>query len=128
MNHGTKEKHTISVAENIGPFTSFHDYVIEATKDHLTKCFGIQPVELNNEKVKYQWEFKLDNRWGFTVYDWKNCNSEHGKIKWHIGWKDESFTDDVLNVDYLIEALKDIGLEVKKESFGKLNCQSKVSI
>lgn len=121
MNNGTQEKHTIIVAENISSETSFHNYVIEGTKDFLTKCFGIPPVEINNEKVKYQWEFKLDNRWGFTVYDWKTYDASHRKIKWHIGWKDKSFTNDVINVDYLIEALNDIGLKVTEEYLFDLN-------
>jgi len=69
--------------------TSFHDFVIRASKNEIVKKLGIKPLYSRDGKTHYNWYLLLDDKWPFTIYDYK----EYGRLKtddvieYHIGWK-----------------------------------------
>jgi len=89
-------EHTIKVTsvDNVRE-TSFHDLVIRASKKEITEKLGIKPIYHRKGKTKYDWFLILDDKFPFTIYDYK----EYGRLKadevieYHIGWKQEFFID-----------------------------------
>lgn len=73
--------------------TSYHDLVIRASKNEIVEKLGIKPIYNRKGKTKYNWYLMLDNKFPFTIYDYK----EYGHLKvdevieYHIGWKQEFF-------------------------------------
>lgn len=71
--------------------TSYHDLVIRASKNEIVKKLGIKPIYNRKGKTKYDWYLILDDKFPFTIYDYK----EEGRLKandvieYHIGWKPE---------------------------------------
>lgn len=69
--------------------TSFHDFVIRASKNEIVEKLGIKPLYTRDGKTHYNWYLLLDGKWPFTIYDYK----EYGRLKtddiieYHIGWK-----------------------------------------
>lgn len=121
-------KHSIRVisVEDINDQDAYIGCRILATKDSLIKILGIEPEYINHEKIKYMWVLILDDKWQFTIYDWKtDLLSEYRPIYWSIGSQcikrcpDNSWVDlsesEFINIPSLIEALEERGLKVKKE-------------
>ena len=73
--------------------TSYHDLVIRASKNEIVEKLGIKPIYNRKGKTKYDWYLMLDNKFPFTIYDYK----EDGRLKadevieYHIGWKPAYF-------------------------------------
>lgn len=85
-------KHTIKATtrDNILE-TSYHDLVIRASKKEIMEKLGIKPIYYRSGKTKYDWYLILDDKFPFTIYDYK----QDGRLKadevieYHIGWKPE---------------------------------------
>ena len=117
-------KHTITTLskENSICGTSYHHIVVNASKNEIEKKLGIQAyVNENDSKTKYEWDLELDNKIPFTIYDYDMHEfSEDDVIEYHVGWKSESYTDELDNGGYptsldglyIIEALVDQGFSV----------------
>lgn len=117
-------KHTIttlSEENNIGG-TSYHDIVINASKNEIEKKLGIHAyVNKNDSITKYEWDLELDNKIPFTIYDYNMHElGEDDVIEYHVGWKTEPYNDELDNdgfptsIDglYIVEALVERGFSV----------------
>ena len=85
-------EHTIkATTQNNVLETSYHDLVIRASKKEIVEKLGIKPRYNRKGKTKYDWHLILDDKFPFTIYDYK----ENGRLKadevieYHIGWKPE---------------------------------------
>ena len=69
--------------------TSYHDWIVYASKNEIVKKLGFEPKLTNSEKCKYTWRCNLDNgRYFFTIYD-MSYDDEIGDdevIEYHIGF------------------------------------------
>lgn len=103
--------------------TSYHDIVVNASKNEIEKKLGIPAyVNENGSKTKYKWNLELDNKIPFTIYDYDMDElSEEDIIEYHVGWKSKSYSDDELDKDgyptsldglYIVEALVEQGFSV----------------
>jgi len=85
-------KYTIKVTsiENVKE-TSFHNLVIRASKKEIMEKLGIKPIYHRSGKTKYDWFLILDDKFPFTIYDYKEngCLRADEVIEYHIGWKSE---------------------------------------
>jgi len=80
--------------------TSFFGTTFPATVNQLVEALGEPTHEENDgtDKVNFEWDMELEDGTVFTIYDWKEYR-EIGldeMIDWHIGGKNESDTDKVL--------------------------------
>jgi hypothetical protein len=70
--------------------TSYHDLVIRASKNEIVKKLGIKPIYNRKGKTKYDWYLILDDKFPFTIYDYKEGRLKaNDVIEYHIGWKPE---------------------------------------
>lgn len=87
-------EHTIkATTQNNILETSYHDLVIRASKNEIVEKLSIKPIYNRKGKTKYDWYLILDDKFPFTIYDYK----EDGRLKadevieYHIGWKAASW-------------------------------------
>jgi len=76
--------------------TSFHDSVIRASVNELTKIIGEPDYDGNDgeDKTNFEWDMETEDGDVFTIYDWKEYRSIglDEKIEWHIGGHSRSVT------------------------------------
>jgi hypothetical protein len=69
--------------------TSFHDTVINASVNDLTKVLGEPQYDANHgtDKVNFEWMMELNDGSVFTVYDYKEYRvlDKREIIGWHVG-------------------------------------------
>ena len=69
--------------------TSFHDTVINASVNDLTKVLGEPQYDANHgtDKINFEWMMELNDGSVFTVYDYKEYRvlDKREIIGWHIG-------------------------------------------
>ena len=69
--------------------TSFHDTVINASVNDLTKVLGEPQYDTNHgtDKINFEWMMELNDGSVFTVYDYKEYRvlDKREIIEWHIG-------------------------------------------
>ena len=69
--------------------TSFHDTVINASVNDLTKVLGEPQYDANHgtDKINLEWMMELNDGSVFTVYDYKEYRvlDKREIIEWHIG-------------------------------------------
>ena len=69
--------------------TSFHDTVINASVNDLTKVLGkpYMHKNLGDDKTNFEWRMELNDGSVFTVYDYKEYRvlDQREIIEWHIG-------------------------------------------
>ena len=69
--------------------TSFHDTVINASVNDLTKVLGEPQYDANHgtDKVNFEWMMELNDGSVFTVYDYKEYRvlDKREIIEWHVG-------------------------------------------
>lgn len=69
--------------------TSFHDTVINASVNDLTKVLGRPQYDANHgtDKINFEWIMELNDGSVFTVYDYKEYRvlDKREIIEWHIG-------------------------------------------
>ena len=69
--------------------TSFHDTVINASVNDLTKVLGEPQYDANHgtDKINFEWMMELNDGSVFTVYDYKEYRvlDKREIIEWHVG-------------------------------------------
>ena len=69
--------------------TSFHDTVINASVNDLTKVLGEPQYDANHgtDKINFEWMMELNDGSVFTVYDYKEYRvlDKREIIGWHVG-------------------------------------------
>ena len=69
--------------------TSFHDTIINASVNDLTKVLGEPQYDANHgtDKVNFEWMMELNDGSVFTVYDYKEYRvlDKREIIEWHVG-------------------------------------------
>ena len=69
--------------------TSFHDTVINASVNDLTKVLGEPQYDTNHgtDKINFEWMMELNDGSVFTVYDYKEYRvlDKREIIEWHVG-------------------------------------------
>ena len=106
-----------------GFVTSYHDWIVLASKTEITEKLGFKPTKYNRsgDKWTYQWNCLLnDGEYRFILYD-MSYGRKIGKdqvVEYHIGF-DCSYDDihefwpnkkEALD---MLEALRELGLNVK---------------
>jgi len=88
--------------------TSFHDTVINASVNDLTKVLGEPQYDANHgtDKVNFEWMMELNDGSVFTVYDWKEYRvlDKREIIEWHIGGLNGIVTERAK--EFILEALQ----------------------
>lgn len=86
MEHTIKSTSVDNILE-----TSYHDLVIRASKKEIMEKLGIKPIYNRSGKTKYDWYLILDDKFPFTIYDYKRDGilKADEVIEYHIGWKPE---------------------------------------
>lgn len=122
-------KHTITEFKDWpeGLEVCFHDWVINGTKEEITKKLGFKPVYKRTGNCTYTWKCNLDNgRYFFTIYD-MSYGRRLGKndvIEYHIGF---DCTYDDIRIFYptrrealeMLEALLELDLDINHSSAWK---------
>ena len=69
--------------------TSFHDTIINASVNDLTKVLGEPQYDTNHgtDKINFEWMMELNDGSVFTVYDYKEYRvlDKREIIEWHVG-------------------------------------------
>ena len=69
--------------------TSFHDTIINASVNDLTKVLGEPQYDANHgtDKINFEWMMELNDGSVFTVYDYKEYRvlDKREIIEWHVG-------------------------------------------
>ena len=69
--------------------TSFHDTIINASVNDLTKVLGEPQYDANHgtDKINFEWTMELNDGSVFTVYDYKEYRvlDKREIIGWHVG-------------------------------------------
>ena len=82
--------------------TSWHDNVVRASVNELTKVLGEPSVVQNDgrDKTNYEWWMQTSNGDVFTVYDWKEYRriGTDEVIEWHVGGHSRIVTDRVASL------------------------------
>ena len=90
--------------------TSFHDTVINASVNDLTKVLGEPQYDTNHgtDKVNFEWMMELNDGSVFTVYDWKEYRvlDKREIIGWHIGGLNGIVTERAK--EFILEALQGV--------------------
>ena len=68
--------------------TSFHQIIIKASKDDLTRILGPEHYHIGGaeDKRQYEWEIEINGK-VMTIYDWKEYRDFDANevIEWHVG-------------------------------------------
>ncbi len=116
------ENHTIEKVESsVCINTSFHDFVIRASKSEILEILGIKPEFYRSGETHYDWSLLVDGKYPCTIYDRdKSCKflKKAEVTDFHIGWEgyymnevDENLPESE-NGKAIIEALREAGLRV----------------
>lgn len=101
--------------------TSYHDWIVRASKTEIANKLGFKPkYNRSGDKCTYQWNCCLnDGEYYFTLYD-MSYGRKLGKdevTEYHIGFDDNfdsihNFLPGKIEACNMLEALEEVGLQI----------------